>query len=81
MEFDREPFGLSVVRHIRDPDNLFDKSRDTELPVPEDQLVAIRARVEEYFEVSKGWKNKLLDTTLSVYQDAQWSVGMRSLDN
>jgi hypothetical protein len=78
MKFDREPFGLSVIRHIRDPENLFDNTRDSELALQEDQLVAVRARVQEYFEISKGWERGLLRTSLSVYQDGQWSVGITS---
>jgi hypothetical protein len=78
MEFDSNPFGLAVIRHIRDSDHLFDNSRDRELALPEDQMAAIRARVRDYFEISKGWKDRLLRTTLSVYQDGQWSVGSTS---
>src|SRR5262245_20780354 len=78
MEFDRDPFMLAVVRHIRDPDNVFDRSRDSELALPDDQLAEIRERVQEYFEISKGWKGTLVRTTLSVYQDGQWSAGSKS---
>jgi hypothetical protein len=67
-----------VIRHIHDPDNLFDNSRDSELALPEDQLAAIRASMQEYHEISNSWKDRLLRTTLSVYQDGQWSVGSTS---
>lgn len=80
MMFDREPLGLSVIRHIHDPDNLFDTSRDSDLRLPDDQLSAVRARVQEYYEISQGWKDQLLNTTLTIYQDGQWSVGSTSKD-
>jgi hypothetical protein len=31
MEFARSPFEVSIVRHIRDPNDLFNKSGDTVL--------------------------------------------------
>lgn len=78
MQFANNPIGVSVVRHIRDPNHLFDKSRDTALALPEDQMTVIRAKVQDYFNLSKEWKDRLLGTTLSVYQDGQWSVGSTS---
>jgi hypothetical protein len=78
MEFERDPFELSVIRHIRDPGNIFDDSGDSELALPEDQMAAIRARVRDYFETSKVWKDKLLCSTLSVYQDGTWNISSTS---
>jgi hypothetical protein len=81
MEFANSPYGVStvsVVRHIHDPDNIFDRSRDTELALAENEREMVRSKVQEYFEISKGWKDRLVRTTLSIYQDGQWSVGSTS---
>jgi hypothetical protein len=42
------------------------------------QMTVIRAMVQDYFDISKSWEERLLTTTLSVYQDGEWSVGSRS---
>lgn len=73
MEFDHEPFTLSVVRHLRDPDILFNHSDDSAVLLPVDQLEAIRARSRELEELlSKGSPYRLLRTTLTVYQNGEW---------
>jgi hypothetical protein len=67
-----------VVRHVRDPNDLFDNSGDTALALPKDQMTVIRAKAHDYFDLSRGREDKLLRTTLSVYQDGRWSVGPTS---
>jgi hypothetical protein len=81
MEFARDPYAVStvsVVRHFHDPNNIFDRSRDTELALAENEWVLVRSNVQEYLEISKGWKDRLIRTTLSIYQDGGWSVGSTS---
>jgi hypothetical protein len=66
---------VSVVRHVRDPNNVFDNRGDTALALPKDRMTVIRAKAHDYFDLSRGW---VLRTTLSVYPDGQWSVGLTS---
>jgi hypothetical protein len=78
MQFASNPIEVSVVRHIRDPNDIFDNSRDVALALPENQMTAVAAKVQKYFDISKGWEDRLLRTTLSVYQDGEWSVSSAS---
>jgi hypothetical protein len=69
---------VSVARHVRDPNNVFDNRGDTALALPKDRMTVIRAKAHDYFDLSRGWEDKLLRTTLSIYQDGRWSVGLTS---
>jgi hypothetical protein len=69
---------VTLVRHVRDPNNVFDNSGDTALALPKDQMTVIMAKAHDYFDLSRGRKDRLLRTTLSVYQDGQWSIGLTS---
>jgi hypothetical protein len=78
MEFAGHRLGVSVVRHIRNPNDVFDNSGDTTLALPKGQMTVIRAKAQDYFDISRGWEGRQLRTTLSVYKDGQWSVGLTS---
>lgn len=73
MDFAGRSPSVSVVRHVRDPANLFDRSKDKEISLCEADLDAIESLVGEYNDLMPSEH-----TTLSVYADGAWSVGSRS---
>lgn len=75
LDFTVEPFTLKIIRHVCDPDNLFDTSGDVPLSLPEPEAVFVRSKAEEYYALTLQWENAQLNTTVSVYQDGTWSVG------
>ncbi len=75
MNFLPEPFTLKVVRHIRDPENLFDRSGNVELQLPTADFAFVKAKAVEYIAIMQQWENKQVTSTLSVYKDGAWSYG------
>ncbi len=75
-----EHIGVTVIRHVRDPNKLFDTSRDAALSLSDDQLAMVKSKTELYFELSRDWEQTLLSTTLSIHQNGTWSVGSTSRD-
>lgn len=75
MDLRVEPFALELVRHVRDPDNLFDTSGDVRLQLPDDEAAFVRSKADAYYAITQTWDDKQLDTTLTGYQDGTWSMG------
>lgn len=62
---------LRVVRHRRDPENLFDNSRDE----PVDLERGLRDRIEGYARQFVRDHTDLVSATITVYPDGNWSYG------
>ena len=75
MDFTTEPFALKLIRHVRDPDNLFDNSGDVQLHLSQDEAAFVRSKAEEYFAITQTWEDKQINTTVTVYQDGTWNMG------
>ncbi len=75
MTIVNEQIGIEVIKHVRDPEKLFDNSRDVALSLSDDQRVTLEAKMQLFFELSQAWENPLRSATLSIYKDGKWSVG------
>ena len=63
MDFQVEPFALDLIRHVRDPDNLFDTSGDVQLQLPEDEAAFVRSKADDYYKITQTWDDKQINTT------------------
>lgn len=78
MDFKVVPFHAQVIRHIRDPENLFDRSRDQEVVLSPGAERRLQEQVAKYQNACVNWGDDVESTTLTVYPDRQWSFGSTS---
>ncbi|MDR3402645.1 MAG: hypothetical protein P4L99_09115 [Chthoniobacter sp.] len=76
MDFTQDAPSIRVIRHIRDPGNLFDRSKDPLVSLPKAGLRELESLVDQFAASAASFASG--HTTLSVYANGTWSVGSRS---
>jgi hypothetical protein len=75
MDFTPSPPSLRLIRHIRDPKNLFDRSKDTLISLPKAGLRELESLVDQFAASATSFASG--HTALSVHANGTWSVGSR----
>ncbi len=75
ITFSLTTFALEIIRHLHDANDVFDRSRDTQLLLSESDAALLRTKAQAYFEFFERDPKKPLSTTLSIYPHSPWSFG------
>lgn len=70
MDFTQSSPSVSVIRHVRNPEKLFDTSEDTPFPLTQAEQTRLEDLARRYYELMPTDQ-----TTVSVYADGSWSFG------